>query len=215
MIGITLNFNEEIIDRLKKHGLNVDYMGSALLILFALYEKKYKLLDKFDDSNKERRAIILYRQLERREMLSSSTGDYLYTITPKGASIVEYIKGQYKEEVVTEDLVEKSEDLEWVKSYIELFPKHLRDNSKDVENRMSQFLLAHPYSKDTILAATGWYLQNQVNENAEQYIMRSIYLIYKGAGANKFSRLASECENYIEFRKKQATDYDTSHMDIV
>lgn len=215
MIGITISFNEEIIERIKKHGLHVDYMGSALLILFALYEKKYKLLDRFDDNNKERRAIILYRQLERREMIIASKGDYLYEITAKGASIVEFIKGQYKEEVVTEDLIEKVNDLEWVKDYVSLFPKHLRDSYKDVENRMSQFLLSYPYSKEIILAATKWYLQGQVEENNGQFIMRSIYLITKGAGTNKFSRLASECENYIEFRKKQATDYDTSHMDIV
>src|SRR5690348_9660840 len=87
-MNLQIQINEKIIKRYKDYGLSVDYLGSVLIILFALYEGEIDILNAMDDGNKERRIVMLYQYLTRRGFLEPSD-DTLYVLTERG---IEFIK---------------------------------------------------------------------------------------------------------------------------
>lgn len=220
-MNVDIRFNEEILEELKKLKIYSDYAGSALFILFALYEQKQSLLDKFDDSNKERRVIILYRQLERRDLLiADERGKNLYKLTDKATKLVEFVKSHNSKEIHAETFVEKEDVLvvkpeqssTFIEDYIAIFPKKFRDHKISVRSRMEEFIELFKYSEETILKATKAYIKEQENsETGHQFTQRSIYFIVKGIGKSKNYHLAKWCQDV----ENAAPTVDTSIMDSV
>lgn len=222
-VNLEIQFNKNIIQILKSHNLSVELLGSALFILFALSEERYDLLDLFDDNNKERRAIILYKQLELRGLLVETNSEEKsnFILTPKGKHLVTSLKTQfYKEDhievntEVLEKVVKIEKIAEWIGEYNGLFPTKFRDHSKIVSDRLESFMEEYPqYSKETIIKATKMYIKSQEqSESGHQFTRRSLYFIYKGAGKDRISDLATWCEKALETKEDTL---DTSIFDTV
>lgn len=234
MSNIKLQLNANIISKLKEHDLSVDYLGSALFIMFALVEERFDLLDEFDDSNRQRRAIILYRQLERKGFLTQTDDDKsIYVLTEKGQDLVNYVKSEFEEEQhihldaeVLEPIAVDEDVLSWIHDYINLFPsgKHygklLRQNPYNAADRMEDFLKKYKqYNKDIVLGATAMYIKNQEESNTgHEYTRNSTYFIWKGSGKEQVSDLLTWCERYLDESKNETSEgskkINTSFMDI-
>lgn len=213
-MNVDVRLNKEIIERCKKEGISVDFLGSCLFILFCLFENKEILLEHFDDKNKGRRALILYRYLESRLLIKRPLheSNYLYEIAKKGVDLVKFV--QSKMDLHAENFVEKEkkeqktnqkQDYEWIKEYLNLFPLNLRDNKKVVLDRMITFMRTFPeYTPEVILKATKRYLKEQeFSKSGHDFTRRSQYFIYKGAGNSRIWDLASWCEKEISDKKEE------------
>jgi hypothetical protein len=115
--------------------------------LFGLFDGKVEMLDCADDSNKERKMGILYKQLARRGFLEETKGAKgtpAWRLTPMGNEFVTYLREEYNDELATSDepkrvkedpqmedfavVAEEKDELEilvasWIKEYADLFPK--------------------------------------------------------------------------------------------
>lgn len=235
MNNLRLEFNSNIINKIKSYNLTADNLGSILFILFALQEKRYDLLDTLDDSNKERRVLVLYRQLFRRNLLEQDTEDssYHYKLTDTALKLIEDVRKEFHSqnvEIHAEDLapvvapanetkLDTSDiDVEsWIEDYVKIFPtgKHnnriLRMHPLDAIKRMEEFVETYGYSKEHIFKATKAYIDNQANSNTgHDFTTNSTYFISKGVGKEKQSLLSVWCKQ-IEEQKEQI---DTSFMDM-
>lgn len=214
MQSIEIQFNKAIIQKIKSLNFQVDQLGSILFILFALYEDKIDLLDEFDDSNKQRRALFLYKELQLRELIKESDNKTLFTLTDKGKELIQYIKentngttteqiavlgvDQLKEEVVKEN----SEDVDsWIEEWLNIFPKGIRTSGKLVRSdkpgcaqKMKIFMRDYGYDKNTIIKATQAYIEAKRQEGY-MYTRCAVYFIYRvEQSKEKISDLAAWCE---------------------
>lgn len=227
--NVHIQFNASIIKRMKELDLSVDYIGSILFILFALLEGRYDLLDEFDDGNRERRAIILYRQMERRGLLEADMqGVGHYKLTMKAVELIEFVTSEFEKEnksitaALIEPVAEEEDVMEWIKDYVNLFPagrffgRQLRLNHKDAARRMQDFQKKYKYDKDTILGATKMYIREQEQSpTGHEYTRNSNYFIFKGVGKDLVSDLATWCENYLKDKEGVDKKLDTGFMDIM
>lgn len=230
---IQLEFCKPIIERLKTHRIYIDTMGSMVMIMLALFEEKYDLLDIIDDSNKEKRAGILYRQLMLRGLLEKSKDEDAshYRLTPQGIELVTFFKEQWKDqpkhvEVKAEDLVPiaKTERMDidaWISTYVNLFPiknaegRNLRMHEVPVAKKMEGFIKRYKYAKEVILEATKLYLKEQnTNDPTHKYTKNSQNFIQKyGDGIE--SELASWCKRYLDSANEpKETGFDSRILDM-
>lgn len=236
MRNIKIEFNGGIIDKMRALNLQTDQVGSILFILFALYENRIDLLDKFDDNNKERRTILLYRLLERRELISQleEEAPIHYTLTDKGIRLIDYIKTQFDKEVHAETFVEATEKPnkpvkqgdegeDWMYEFVALWPpgvhsgKHFRTNPAECVKRLKEFMQIYPEyaDKDIIMKAGKMYTEGQ--EAPYQYTMKCVNFILKSESRGpgpKVSELAAVCESVIANKGKE-DQFDTSWLDTV
>lgn len=202
---IKINFNDKSIKYIKDEGWPLDFAGTWLFLLFALYEKKDHLLQLFDDKLTARRVLIMYRQLERLGYMSYVSSKFV--LTEKGASFVTTVKNFYPEEFTTEDIIQ--EDFKsFITEYIALFPdgedlpRPLKASVSVIAPRMEAFMKQYPvYSKETILAATSAYIDAQKNDFT--YTRTAAYFIYKGRGIEKTCDLQVWCDRVINETPKQ------------
>jgi len=224
--NLKIELNANIIKRLKAEDIYSDHMMSCVFIMFALNEKRIDLLDEFDDSNKNKRAILLYAQLEYKGFLEKTDKvvKHNYKLTLKGQKLVNYIRAEYAQasdneltsEILETAVVPKSipRDSEWISQYIAMFPEHLQDHENIVRLRMQEFMKTFSYDIEAIMHGTKMY----INELAEsqtgfEYCQRSMYFIMKGKGADKTWNLATWCKKWLE--KGTKNEVDTSFMDML
>lgn len=207
---MNINFNQEVIRKIRKEGITTNNTGSALYILFCMYEGRNDLLDEFDDSNKERHTMILYRQLLRRGMIreTEEDTDTMYHLTDKGQDIVEAVK-QASDTIIDSETIavvkEANNVNEWIKEYIHIFPvgmhhgRSLRTNSQDCIDRMKWFINKYGYTKDVILKATKMYVEG--HNNNYEYMRNASYFIWKSdKEKGKISDLATACEQITDIQ---------------
>lgn len=184
------NINEKSLTKLKDVGVNTENFGSVLIALKAFKDNDLDLLDFMDDHMKERRAIVLYQNMERLGLIEESKGqEVYYEVTPLGLDVLDTV-------------IEKlpiADGLEWVKEWLELFPKGvktggklIRSDLKGCMNKMRSFIKDYPqYSIREIFDATQQYLDKK-EQDEWAYTRAAIYFIgKKGEGSD----LASWCEN--------------------
>ncbi len=215
--------NNQILQRLRDEEINLDYVGTVLIILTCLYEGDYETLDNIDDGNKSKRLLLLYRYLYRKDLLeipeAGAEPNLHYVLTSKGRDLMKYVLSFDNEEVHKEMLPEvmeiedvqeelpkkailKTEDPEeWIKDWLDLFPsgvhrgRTLKTNKKDCAERMRWFLDNYPYTKEEIMEATRRYIDGYASGPEKFDFMRnSTYFIYKGFISDRTSDLASACE---------------------
>lgn len=196
---LQIQINEDIILRFIDEKLNLEHLGSILFILTALYEGRVDLLDIYDDSNKEKRVLILYRYLVRKGLIEEKSDDEtLYELTEKGAALVKFVKTERKEKEKTE--TKGVED--WVQDWINLFPegkvegRYLRSGKLECADRLTWFIKNYGYDKDTIIEATKRYLESQQNSpSGHMYTRNANYFIFKGRSKqDRTSDLATWCQ---------------------
>lgn len=208
-MNLHIQFNERVIERVKSQGISTENMGSALFVLFALYEQRIDLLDLFDDTNKEKRALILYQTLERKGLIEKTdeTEQEHYRLSEKGIDLINFVKAQFTQDtgVTTQTLMPalSTENVSaWIKKYIDLFPaekvggRYLRTNITECTDRMRWFIKTYPYTMDIILKATEDYLSSQaLSKDGHMYTVNSSYFIFKGRNRHeRTSGLATWCE---------------------
>lgn len=232
MNKLKIYINKEILDRFKNDKINLDYVGTIIIILTCLYEKNYTLLDEVDDSNKSRRLLLLYRYLFRKELIEPADAEddenVYYILTEKGVNLTKFILsfGEDEVEVRKESLNEVMEEESehdsvesWIEEWILLFPegkfygRPLRTNTRDCLDRMKWFIEKFKFDKNHIFAATKQYIEDQIGSpEGHRYTRNSTYFICKGRGVNeRISDLATACEK-IKYEKdtpKQFIDRDS------
>ncbi len=234
---LQIQINEEIIKRFKEANLEMDLMGSIMFILFGLFEGKEKLLDCADDGNKQRRMIILYRQLERKGFIERMpTGSILYKLTHIGTEFVTFLQEQYTKDLKIEvhaenftatvkaDTLIEMEVAKWINDYVNAFPdmkvdgKVLRQHPIAIINKMKNFVKRYGYSSDIIIKATKLYIEDRTNANDNhRYTRNSSYFISKDQGDKYISDLATWCKKVIDM-EEAGLDPNTLNkmfMDIV
>lgn len=89
-----VRLSNEIIEELKKNFVSSDQIGTAYIILNALYYENYDILDKLDDDNKDRKMIMLYRDLVYKGYLvenedNEDGSNILFSLTSKAKKLIE------------------------------------------------------------------------------------------------------------------------------
>lgn len=239
--NLEIQFNTNIVKKVKSLNFQADQIGSVLFILFALYESKLELLDEFDDYNKQKRAFMLYKEMEFAgvlEMLKNTKkGESLFQLTKQGMELVEYIKAEFKNpseltsetisvsgvEQLKEELQTDPELVEnWIDEWIEIFPKNvksggrlLRGDKPSCLRKMKIFMREYGYNREVILRATKAYIKSKQSENYA-YTRCAVYFIYRIEGnsrAERMSDLAAWCEDVIN--KKDDPSPNTNNLEIM
>jgi hypothetical protein len=100
MTNVEIQFNVNVIKKVKSYHFQADQIGSVLFVLFAMYEGQNELLDEWDDFNTSKRAILLYREIESRGLVEEAIGDGkgnpLFVLTKEGTELIEFIKAEFK-----------------------------------------------------------------------------------------------------------------------
>lgn len=146
--------NTETIAQFKSDFISSNNMGTALLVILALYREDYNLLDELDDSNKDKKMILLYRDLVYKGYLTENednedSTNVHFSLTKKSIDLlkndIEVIPEIFKEKesTIVEVLVdtsqgiptffvtkkEESDDVEtWISRWVEMFPVRRADN---------------------------------------------------------------------------------------
>jgi hypothetical protein len=224
MNSIEIQFNKKIIDKVKSYSFQVDQLGSILFILCALYEGKIELLDEFDDSNKQRRALMLYKELELRGLLKT-TGEEesIYILTEKGIELIEFLKinstGVTAERIAVSGVdqlkTEVGENVEaWIDEWLDIFPRGVKTNGKLVRSdkpsclrKMQFFIAEYKYNKETILEATKAYVESKRLQGYE-FMRCATYFIYRieTSTKDKTSDLASWCDQILHEKDNPSTE---------
>lgn len=231
--SLNIKFNKEVIDRVKQSNIQLDLMGTVLFVLVGLSEDRLDLLEYADDSNKQRRMIVLYRQLEHRGLLERTTvGKSLYRLTPKGEELVSHVKQQCDEDIVftfvhTEEEPTQAEAADasdpirdWIEQWVNIFPdnngegRRLRTHPAHLVAKMRKFIEKYKFDKDTILKATKSYISTQEQGNdGHKYTRTANYFINKGMGSTYTSDLADWCQRVVDGTAETAGP-DTRMMDM-
>ncbi len=218
MNKLKIYINKDIVSRFKQEKIDIDYIGTIIIILLCLYEKNYELLDEIDDANKSRRLLTLYRYLYRKGLIippdeEDEERDIVhYILTEKGAAMANYVLSfnddevEVRKEYLSEVLETEAKEAEapiadWIEEWIELFPEGrfsgrlLRTNGRDCLDRMTWFIKTFKYTKDHIFEATRQYIRDQAaSPEGHRYTRNSTYFICKGRGVNeRISDLATAC----------------------
>lgn len=221
---IEIQFNKAIIDKVKSLKFQVDQLGSVLFILFALYEGKIELLDEFDDSNKERRALLLYKELVLRDLLVASDDETIYVLTPKGIELIEFIQ-ENTSDITTERIavagVDQLKDAvgveTWIDEWLDIFPRGIRTGGKLLRSdkgsctrKMISFIKEYKYDKDTIFAATKAYMEAKRQEGYA-FTRCATYFIYRAETSykDKTSDLATWCEQVLHEKENPSSTENT------
>jgi hypothetical protein len=208
-----MEITKENLELCISYNMNRDILGSCLFVLDCFNKEDYELLDKFDDQNSNKNALIVYKYLEKLKFLKQEKNNdktIHFKLTTIGKNFIELIK--------TNKFEEKEEEVEdWIKDYINLFKTDKRVFIKTANNRslgsslndvminMRMFLQRYNYifsncnKKDVILKATSNYL-NSMKKNNYMYAKDCYYFIMKQEGTTRTSlksTLAAECENVI------------------
>jgi hypothetical protein len=239
MQNLEIQFSPVIIKQVKALNFQVDQLGSVLFILFSLYENRLDLLDEFDDYNLQKRAIILYKELELKGLIEEAEEgeEGYFTLTQEGIKLVEFIKGEFtksNEQVTSEKIavsgVENlkdaiaSDDVDsWIDSWVELFPRGVRTFGKLVRSdkqsclrKMRVFMKEYGYDKDTIMTATRKYVK--VKEDDGYRAMRcAVYFIYRVETSlrDKVSDLAAYCEEVLLDKQDGNSEQSENNLEIM
>lgn len=225
MDNLEIQFNTSIIKKVKSLNFQADQIGSVLFILFCLYENRLDLLDEFDDYNKQRRAFLLYMELEIRGLVmvnsESEKDSPHFILTKEGIEVVEYLKGEFTathqrvdSEVIAvagvnpsqlEKVIDPNDVESWIDEWIDIFPRGLKSGGRLLRGdkisclrKMRVFIKEYPYTREVILQATRNYIESKRSEGFA-YTRCAVYFIYRidGSRADKISDLASWCDQAI------------------
>lgn len=211
-MNIRIEINKEIIERLNKYYIGYEKMGSVLFILIGLYEGKLELLDLIDDRNKRKEIVLLYKTLERLNLIEISLEEEvsLYSLTSEGIELVEFVKKQFShgtnQSLTTEVLttvVDFDNVEDWIDEWINLFPeksaklgRKFKVHSSEVIDKMNKFIDEYKYNRDTIIGATKAHIEFMRNSEDEyKYLPKCTNFIYRDS-IIKESPLATACYEY-------------------
>jgi len=226
---INIQFNKNVIAELKKHDIPADLSGTVMFVLLCMDERKEYLLDLIDDSSRQKRMLILYRFMFRRDFLvesSEKNAQYLYKISKKGLELVKILRNAFSDEVSAEDLLEpRIEDKvaiqakemtlsEFCERYAQLFPRTHTVNPKIAEIRFARFLKEFPeYNFNLILNAVAEYIKEFSNsETGTKYMKTAKYLIWKLENKEVTFDLATVCHQYIERNNNKIMEFNMDFL---
>jgi hypothetical protein len=242
MANLEIQLNTSIIKKVKSQNFQVDQIGSVLFILFALYEDRIDLLDEFDDFNRQKRAFILYTELQNRDLIEVNSeaekDSPHYVLTKAGIEFVEYIKAEFAQTHqqvdsakiavagIEEDQLGKvvsPDSLEgWIDEWIDIFPRGLKSGGRLVRGdrisclrKMKVFMKEYPYDKSTILKATQKYIDSKRAEGF-QYTRCAVYFIYRveSSQKDKMSDLAAWCDQVLH-EQAEGSSESSNNLEIM
>jgi len=222
---VNIQFNKDIISKLKEHEIYPDISGSVMFVLIAIAENKIELLDHADDMNKARKMFLLYTFLERRGFLyRTDNSEFIaYNLTAKGVSLVKYLKEAFNDELSAESFIEERVIVEeesvdnWALEYVSLFPRHKTAHEKTIPKRFDKFFKEFPEyaSKELILNATKYYIEeNRKKDENLTYIREANYFIWKAENGSIVYDLATWCQKYLN-KDKNETEFNMDFLNAI
>lgn len=140
-----VRISNDVIKEFKENFISSEHIGTVILILTCLKIGDYEMLDQLDDTNKDRRMIMLYRDLVYKGYLSENednedSSNVHFSLTPKATRLLAVIDGtesitdlytvetveeakEIIEEIIEEEVVEEP-----VKEVPEVSPKNFDRN---------------------------------------------------------------------------------------
>lgn len=223
-----MNLNCTLINNLKDLRIPMDQLGTSIFVMYAIDSGRIDLLDEMDDHNRERRMVILYRELQKRELLEPTPlkDPIHFRLTAKGQEAIDYIKLELQQDFLTNDNVAVQETVvrealesvkqddarDWILEYIEIFPigmiqgKRLRTSSLECGLKMQKFIENYKFDKETILEAARLYIREE--EGGNQFTRNSSYFISKrDPQKGEISDLLAYCER-IQSQKNAPIKYN-------
>jgi len=225
---INIQYNQKIIDLLRKNEIYMDIGGTVMFVMLALAEQKLELLDYADDSSRAKRMLILYRLMYRRNLLEPD-GDskYLYKISKQGAIFVKDLYNAFDDEIHAEDLQPSLEKLvvpiveteksweQFSEEFVNVFPKSHRANSKVALIRLERFFKVFPEYKNQkiLISAAKLYVKENLEKDESLKFMRHCqYFIFKAEGKEVIYELANWCARIESSKNNEETTYDLSFL---
>lgn len=174
-----MRLSNDVIDDFKQNYVSSDNIGTSFLVLLALHKGDYDFLDKLDDSNKDKKMLLLYRDLVYKGYLienedNEDQSNVHFSLTPRSVSLIESVSEEDEIEVVTpvkakKKSAESTKDVaNWIKDWLKLWPTKradgslIRSGSGVCRNKMNIFVENNPeFTKDIIYEATKLYLENE------------------------------------------------------
>ena len=224
-----LNINANMVTTLRELGIQTDHVGSCLLVLECMMNGNYDVLDAFDDHNRNKHSLTIYKELERAGFVKRTPGSKNnFALTDDGIIVLNNLNDGYKSTVVEEtpvvdDWIEQFRLL-WVdpetnKFYMTPDRRSLGASVKDLSNRMKKFLSEYRdiftslpgdlTPEKVILKATETYI-TEFKKVRFAYAKDAFNFIMKQEGKTKDttkSLLATNCENYIMSYNKPVRSY--------
>lgn len=214
-----LNINANMVTAMRELGLQTDYIGSCLLVLECMMNGNFDVLDAFDDHNKNKHSLTIYKELEKVGFVKRTPqGKNNFALTDEGILVLNRLNEGYRVEVkeevpVVDDWIEQFRLL-WVdpetnRFYMTPDRRSLGASVKDLSNRMKKFLSEYREiftslpndltPEKVILKATESYI-DEFKKVKFAYAKDAFNFIMKQEGKTKDtikSLLATNCENYI------------------
>jgi len=224
---IKLSFGKEVIQRLREYDIGAAHMGSAAIILLGLFNDELDILDELDGNNRDKGALTLQKQLERKGLLLPGEENN-FVLSRRGGELATFIMSQQDQllekqiEYVDKETGEVIEVKDWLKEFNHIFPssndqhRHLRSDSGTIQRKMTKFQELHPFDKEVILEATRLYISEQEQSpEGHRFTVNSSNFIgrFDKQGREESSDLAALCERVLEERKNPQSKYDSRFLD--
>lgn len=213
-----LPLNKKNIKLLFDYHITSDRIGSTLIVLDALYNKNYDILDLLDNENKDLLFLQIYKDLEIKNIVyKTENSKILFDLTEKGIVLYKTIFESNKKQVF--QTVEFVNSIEWLTSWVNLWKNErgaffktesysLGGSIKEVQKKLSSFLVLYDYlfenmSEDQIKEVIFFVTQKYVSEKKKinfESTRKCANFIWKQEGSTKdsiSSDLATLCEEYF------------------
>lgn len=235
----TMRLSNDVIDDFKANYVPSDNIGTAFLVLLALHKEDYEFLDKLDDSNKDRKMILLYRDLVYKGYLTENDekSKVHFSLTPKSIELIESLnddKGLDDNGVVvvkskqTEFFLESNEPSDddtvksWIRDWLKLWPTKradgtvIRSGTNVCTNKMTIFLKNNPrFDKSIVYKATKLYLEGEAERGWVYTHVASNFISKAESGRSliKDSKLEAYCDIVISGDYKEKEKYSSLQDD--
>lgn len=219
-----MQINKNVISLTKDTGIKPDQMGSILFVIECMYYEKFDLLDKFDDTNSNKNALIIYKEAEKIALLKRdklNDKNVHFSLTYTGKKFWEQVLEASESDIF---IPKKNESMsEWISDWVNLWKdengifykdstqktlRSLGSPEKDVYEQMTAFMMRYNYifkgynPKEIIMGATRKYIE-EFKKSRFQYCRTAYYFIMKEENKIVRSTLAQQCENYINSYGKE------------
>lgn len=236
-----MRLSNDVIDDFKQNYVSSDNIGTSFLVLLALHKGDYDFLDKLDDSNKDKKMILLYRDLVYKGYLTENEdnddqSNVHFSLTPKSIRLIESVnegvdeklyeeqpvvlKSKQQEFYLEEKVVDDNAPVEiWIKDWLKLWPTKradgtlIRSGSGVCKNKMNIFVKNNPeFTKEVIYAATRLYLEGEA-ERGWQYTNAASNFISKQEAPRSIVR-DSKLEAYCNLVLSGEETNKTKYSDL-
>lgn len=204
------------INGLEKLNIRKDKAGTYLFVLLCIYLEDEDALTIFTDDGQSRTALVVYKDLEFKNLIEKKEDIYHLTMVSK--MFIDDVLAKVPKMSLYGDVEERAvarQDnnqviVEWVDEYLDLWPSKslqgyfLKGDKKNIHKKLEKFQEEYGFDKEDIFKATRAYLAERKEEdyNFTKKVSNFIFHREVAMGHNVSSDLAAWCE-YMKDRAEK------------